>query len=29
MKKAIQKFYGENAKESDSYGRMINKRHFE
>ncbi|XP_057295393.1 aldehyde dehydrogenase, dimeric NADP-preferring-like [Hydractinia symbiolongicarpus] len=29
VKKAIIKFYGEDQKKSDSYGRIINKRHFQ
>jgi len=28
LKKTILKFYGENPKESNSYGRIVNKRHF-
>ncbi len=28
LKKALLEFYGENPKESESYGRVINSRHF-
>lgn len=29
MKKSIERFYGNDAQKSDSYGRIINKRHFQ